>query len=188
MRGTPNLVPSVVFYQVGQEIVRFLRVEFALVTGLKFGGSSLDLYASHQIPASSFYTRTLIKSQSFHMHYGEDSWTKILSLSLTTFWWQVSSLEQSISCWIGPEQFKNWLWVLIKNRKYWVEFPWGNMSFQIMLRALTHVRTQLNKEGVKEVYHFMGNTIAFLSWIYSLFLMLGVTSVRSCKLMLSLVA
>lgn len=37
--------------------LRFRRFEYALITGLRFGGSDFNPYEIHEIPASSLYTR-----------------------------------------------------------------------------------------------------------------------------------
>ncbi|KAH6760938.1 hypothetical protein C2S51_017887 [Perilla frutescens var. frutescens] len=50
-----------IWFRVGETNIRFYPSEFALVTGLQFGGSNFDLSTSYEIPGTSFYSRELKK-------------------------------------------------------------------------------------------------------------------------------
>ncbi|KAH6802721.1 hypothetical protein C2S51_034167 [Perilla frutescens var. frutescens] len=51
-----------IWFRVGETNIRFSPSEFALVTGLQFGGSDFDPSASHQISRRSFYSHELNKT------------------------------------------------------------------------------------------------------------------------------
>ncbi|KAH6796761.1 hypothetical protein C2S52_021315 [Perilla frutescens var. hirtella] len=51
-----------IWFRVGEINIRFSPSEFALVTGLQFGGSDFDPSASYEIPKTSFYYRVLKKT------------------------------------------------------------------------------------------------------------------------------
>lgn len=176
VRGTPDPDPTAVFYQVEDHVVKFSRVEFALMTGLRFGGSSFDPYKTAGVPDSSLYSRIFdkvaqtpnqvwkkFKDPTFVPDDGDV--LKLCKLLLAVF----------IVLGLDPTNAKipEWVWLLVENRRQWEEFPWGSMSYQILVRQLTHVRPHLLKGGKGESYHLQGNSLAFLSWIYSAFPALG---------------
>ncbi|KAH6760419.1 hypothetical protein C2S51_017368 [Perilla frutescens var. frutescens] len=51
-----------IWFRVGETNIRFSPSEFALVTGLQFGGSDFYPSASYEIPRTSFYSRELKKT------------------------------------------------------------------------------------------------------------------------------
>ncbi|KAL6565691.1 hypothetical protein OROHE_004746 [Orobanche hederae] len=73
------------WFKVNGEVIRFSKVEFALVTGLRFGTSQFNPYEDHDIPETLLYTRlfknekitsihlwNLFKSKDFHIENAAD--------------------------------------------------------------------------------------------------------------------
>lgn len=50
----PNFDPTALFFRIGNTVIRFSRVEYALVSGLKFGATSFNPYARHKLPRNIF--------------------------------------------------------------------------------------------------------------------------------------
>ncbi|KAL6529491.1 hypothetical protein OROGR_015114 [Orobanche gracilis] len=57
VEGVPDPDENAMWFKVNGEVIRFSKVEFALVTGLRFGTSQFNPYEDHDIPEMSLYTR-----------------------------------------------------------------------------------------------------------------------------------
>ncbi|KAL6584715.1 hypothetical protein OROMI_004004 [Orobanche minor] len=55
--GVPDPDENALWFKINGEVTRFSKVEFALVTGLRFGTSQFNPYEDHDIPETSLYTR-----------------------------------------------------------------------------------------------------------------------------------
>ncbi|KAL6513483.1 hypothetical protein OROGR_020969 [Orobanche gracilis] len=85
VEGVPDPDENAMWFKVNGEVIRFSKVEFALVTGLRFGTSQFNSYEDHDIPETSLYTRlfknekitsinlwNLFKSKDFHIENAAD--------------------------------------------------------------------------------------------------------------------
>ncbi|KAL6550417.1 hypothetical protein OROMI_020905 [Orobanche minor] len=83
--GVPDPDENALWFKINGEVIRFSKVEFALVTGLRFGTSQFNPYEDHDIPETSLYTRlfknekitsihlwNLFKSKDFHIESAAD--------------------------------------------------------------------------------------------------------------------
>ncbi|KAL6573103.1 hypothetical protein OROHE_002579 [Orobanche hederae] len=85
VEGVPDPDENAMWFKVNGEVIRFSKVEFALVTGLRFGTSQFNPYEDHDIPETSMYTRlfknekitsihlwNLFKSKDFYIENAAD--------------------------------------------------------------------------------------------------------------------
>ncbi|KAL6543221.1 hypothetical protein OROHE_010741 [Orobanche hederae] len=85
VEGIPDPDENAMWFKVNGEAIRFSKVEFALVTGLRFGTRQFNPYEDHDIPETSLYTRlfknekitsihlwNLFKSKDFHIENAAD--------------------------------------------------------------------------------------------------------------------
>lgn len=159
----PDPDPTTVYYKVNGQMVRFGRMEFALVTGLRFGPSNIDPYARNEIPAISVYRR-LFGAQptspvSLWNWYKDDKHFKDLPYEDCL---QISQVLIAALLVLGLDptssKIPDFVWVLIEKQKDFNKFPWGSLSFQILVKALKNVKHEITSKG----YHLIGNTLAFL--------------------------
>ncbi|KAL6528964.1 hypothetical protein OROMI_028850 [Orobanche minor] len=68
----PNFDPTSLFFKIGDKVLQFSRVEYALVSGLRFGPSNFDPYAKHELPKNSMFERV----------FGADETTKLYDVRL----------------------------------------------------------------------------------------------------------
>ncbi|KAL6495549.1 hypothetical protein OROGR_030112 [Orobanche gracilis] len=167
VEGVPDPDENAMWFKVNGEIIRFSKVEFALVTGLRFGTSQFNPYEDHDIPETSLYTRlfknekitsinlwNLFKSKDFHIENAVDC-IKLCKVIIAAH----VVLGNDPCNWKIPD----WVWVLVEDEQAWDRFPWGSMSFQILQRAVNNVR---KKTMATRSFHLHANTLALLGWIY----------------------
>ncbi|KAL6506717.1 hypothetical protein OROHE_022549 [Orobanche hederae] len=167
VEGVPDPDENAMWFKVNGEVIRFSKVKFALVTGLRFGTSQFNPYEDHGIPETSLYTRlfknekitsihlwNLFKSKDFHIENAADciNLCKVIIAAHVV-------LGNDPCNWKIPD----WVWVLVEDEQAWDRFPWGSMSFQILQRAVNNVR---KKTMATRSIHLHANTLALLGWIY----------------------
>ncbi|KAL6525427.1 hypothetical protein OROHE_015734 [Orobanche hederae] len=85
VESVPDPNENAMWFKVNGEVIRFSKVEFALITGLRFGTIQFNPYQDHDIPKTSLYTRlfknekitsinlwNLFKSKDFHIENAAD--------------------------------------------------------------------------------------------------------------------
>ncbi|KAL6501120.1 hypothetical protein OROHE_025317 [Orobanche hederae] len=165
--GVPDPDENALWFKINGEVIRFSKVEFALVTGLRFGTSQFNPYEDHDIPETSLYTRlfknekitsihlwNLFKSKDFHIESAADC-IKLCKVTIAAH----VVLGNDPCNWKIPD----WVWVLVEDEQVWDRFPWGSMSFQILHRAVNNVK---KKTMATRSFHLHANTLALLGWIY----------------------
>lgn len=149
--------------------MRFSRVEYALVSGLKFGPSTFDPYAEQTLPPNSTYERL----------FGANPGTRLCDVRNAflerTFTVQGKEVEATPEDWVklsklllclgfalGVDTTKKkiplWMWVLLEIEEEWENFPWGSLSYQVLLEAIRGIP---KKGKGKMNYGIKGNTVAF---------------------------
>ncbi|KAL6551056.1 hypothetical protein OROMI_021544 [Orobanche minor] len=165
--GVPDPDENALWFKINGEVIRFSKVEFALVTGLRFGTSQFNPYEDHDIPETSLYTRlfknekitsihlwNLFKSKDFNIESAADC-IKLCKVIIAAH----VVLGNDPCNWKIPD----WVWVLVEDEQAWDRFPWGSMSFQILHRAVNNVK---KKTMATRSFHLHANTLALLGWIY----------------------
>ncbi|KAL6584286.1 hypothetical protein OROMI_003575 [Orobanche minor] len=175
----PELDKTSLWFKVKGKVLRFSRVVFVLISGLKFGPAKTNPYMMNdKIPADSMYARLL------------DS-TPILPVNLRTKFidkkFEVNKVEVKGSeadylklakvlmasmyvVGLDPNKTKipNWMWALVEDNEAWEQFPWGSLSYQFLIGQINAV-----KKFIPGPYHLKGNTVAFLAWIYEVIPSIG---------------
>ncbi|KAL6552019.1 hypothetical protein OROGR_008173 [Orobanche gracilis] len=164
VEGVPDPDENAMWFKVNGEVIRFSKVEFALVTGLRFGTSQFNPYEDHDIPETSLYTRlfknekitsinlwNLFKSKDFHIENAADC-IKLCKVIIAAH----VVLGNDPCNWKIPD----WVWVLVEDEQAWDRFPWGSMSFQILQRAVNNVR---KKTMATRSFLLHANTLALLA-------------------------
>ncbi|KAL6582622.1 hypothetical protein OROMI_004700 [Orobanche minor] len=117
--------------------LRFLRVEFALVSGIKFGPAKFNPYMMHQIPVDSVYTRLLERKTIVPVYLH----TKFIDMKFIVNKVEVKGSEADYPklakvlmasmyvIGLDPNKTKisNWMWVLVEDKESLQQFPWGSM-------------------------------------------------------------
>lgn len=165
--GVPDPDPNSIWFKVHDQIARFSRVEFALVSGLRFGASEFDPYIEHEIPETSLYTRRFKNKRM----KPKELWDLFTNRN-----WDIGTPEDCVKLskvlvaaivvlGYNPNQWKipDWIWALVEDAQQWDQFPWGSLSYQILTRAVTNVKKELT---TNTAYHFHANTLAFLVHIH----------------------
>ncbi|KAL6519989.1 hypothetical protein OROHE_017132 [Orobanche hederae] len=165
----PKLDKTALWFKVKGKVLRFSRVEFVLISGLKFGPGKINRYMMNdKIPVDSVYARLLDSTprlpvnlhpkfidKKFKVNKVEVKGSEADSLKLAKV------LMASIYVvGLDPNKTKiqNWVWVLVEDNEAWEQFPWGSMSYQLTIGQINAV-----KKYIPGPYHLKGNTIAFLA-------------------------
>ncbi|KAH6777321.1 hypothetical protein C2S51_008633 [Perilla frutescens var. frutescens] len=107
-----------IWFRVGETNIRFSPSEFALVTGLQFGGSDFDLSTSHQISRRSFYSRELNKTplrvkdllERFRYYsLGDDLMDYVMVANVLFLHTMIFGYDQT-------HMIDDWVWVLAEDR------------------------------------------------------------------------
>ncbi|KAL6564847.1 hypothetical protein OROMI_016297 [Orobanche minor] len=59
---------NAMWFEVNGEVIRFSKVEFALISGLRFGTSQFNPYQDHDIPETSLYTKLFKNEKITSIH------------------------------------------------------------------------------------------------------------------------
>ncbi|KAH6814947.1 hypothetical protein C2S51_019767 [Perilla frutescens var. frutescens] len=156
-----------VWFHIGGTNLRFSPVEYALVTGLMFGGSDFDPYVEHRIPRDSFYSRLLscvpISIHDLHhrfTHYmlGDDASDYLKVANVLFLYGMVLGYDP-------PRCIDDWVWVLVEDTQRWKFFPWGSYSFGALLHYISLIPVELTAK--RKTYHFYGPVWALQSFVSS---------------------
>ncbi|KAL6577360.1 hypothetical protein OROMI_011636 [Orobanche minor] len=144
----PELDKTSLWFKVKGKVLRFSRVEFVLISGLKFGRAKTNPYMMNdKSPIDSVYARLL------------DS-IPILPVLMDSMY--VVGLDPN------KTKIPNWMWALVEDDEAWEQFPWGSLSYQFFIGQINAV-----KKFIPGPYHLKGNTVAFLAWIYEVIPSIG---------------
>ncbi|KAL6534004.1 hypothetical protein OROHE_013837 [Orobanche hederae] len=164
----PELDKTALWFKVKGKVLRFSRVEFVLISGLKFGPAKINPYMMNdKIPVDSAYARLLdstpillvnlctkfidkkFKVNKVEVKGGEVDYLKLAKVLIASVY--VVGLDPN------KTKIPNWMWVLVEDNEAWEQFPWGSMSYQFLIGQINAV-----KKYIPGSYHLKGNTIAFL--------------------------
>ncbi|KAL6513725.1 hypothetical protein OROHE_019585 [Orobanche hederae] len=158
----PEVDKIALWFKVKGKILRFSRVEFALISGLKFGPTKINPYMMNdKIPIDSVYARLLNSKPILPV----DLRTKFIDKKFKVNKVEVKGSEADYLKLAKVLM----MWVLVEDIEAWEQFPWGSMSYQLLIGQINAV-----KKYIPEPYHLKGNTIAFLAWIYEVIPSIGV--------------
>ncbi|KAL6565322.1 hypothetical protein OROGR_002273 [Orobanche gracilis] len=168
----PDLDQTAIWFKVQGRVLRFSMVEFALITGLKFGPAKINPYMlSEKVSGDSVYARLLegkpispadlrtkfvnkqFKVNKVVVKGPESEYLKLAKVLMTSMF--VVCLDTN------KTKIPTWMWVLVEDDEAWEQLPWGSLSYQFLIGQINGV-----KKNIPGPYHLKGNTIAFLAWIY----------------------
>ncbi|KAL6557873.1 hypothetical protein OROMI_018223 [Orobanche minor] len=166
-----ELDKTCLWFKVTGKVLRFSRVEFILISGLKFGPAKTNPYMMNdKIPADSVYARLLnstpilpvnlrtnfidkkFKVNKVEVKGSEADYLKLTKVLMASMY--VVGLD--------PNKMKipNWMWALVEDNEAWEQFPWGSLSYQFLIGQINAM-----KKFIPGPYHLKGNTVAFLERI-----------------------
>lgn len=155
----------------------FSPVEFALVIGIRFGGSDFDLTAPHEISEDSFYHRVLggeptrlgelfARFMSFDLGLRVDDYVKVA---------KVLVLYNMFIGYDQPHNIDSWIWSLVEDDDRFDSFPWEAYSYRVLMHYMTVIPK--TAEGLasrkKKSYHFYGLIWVLQVWAYEAIRPLG---------------
>ncbi|KAL6559044.1 hypothetical protein OROHE_006413 [Orobanche hederae] len=165
--------------KVKGKVLRFSRMEFVLISGLKFGPAKTNPYMMNdKIPADSVYARLLdsipilpvnlrakfidkkFKVNKVEVKGSEADYVKLAKVLMASMY--VVGLDPN------KTKIPNWMWALVEDDEAWEQFPWGSLSYQFLIGQINAV-----KKFIPGPYHLKGNTVAFLAWIYEVIPSIG---------------
>ncbi|XVE48828.1 hypothetical protein DITRI_Ditri01bG0033700 [Diplodiscus trichospermus] len=171
----PNAPADELWFRIGEQSVRFSKVEYCLVTGLKFGDSTFDPNARHVPPMGGFYDRRF-HDQSVVLW---DLWDKFKDgwfRDAPTDALKVAKVLVVMAFLFGVDNRTTvdpWLWALVEDSPRWESFPWGKYTFQMLLYYIGNVPMRLSESGKPPAYHIYGFPIALLIWAFEAIPSLG---------------
>ncbi|KAL6555230.1 hypothetical protein OROGR_006488 [Orobanche gracilis] len=168
----PDLDQTAIWFKVQGRVLIFSRVEFALITGLKFGPTKINPYTlSEKVSGDSVYTRLLegkpISPTDLRTKFVNKQFkvNKVVVKGTETEYLKLAKVLKASMFVVGLDTNKTkiptWMWVLVEDDEAWEQFPWGNLSYQFLIGQINGA-----KKNILGPYHLKGNTIAFLAWIY----------------------
>ncbi|KAL6548216.1 hypothetical protein OROGR_008637 [Orobanche gracilis] len=168
----PDLDQTAIWFKVQGRVLRFSRVEFALITGLKFSPAKINPYMlSEKVSGDSVYARILegkpISPAYLHTKFVNKQFkvNKVVVKGTESEYLKLAKVLMASMFVVGLDTNKTkiptWMWVLVEDDEAWEQFPWGSLSYQFFIGQINRV-----KKNIPGPYHLKGNTIAFLAWIY----------------------
>ncbi|KAL6531362.1 hypothetical protein OROMI_027725 [Orobanche minor] len=175
----PELDKTSLWFKVKGKVLRFSRVEFVLISGLKFGPTKTNPYMMNdKIPADSVYARLLdsipilpvnlrtkfidkkFKVNKVEVKGSEADYLKLAKVLMASMY--VVGLDPN------KTKIPNWMWALVEDDEAWEQFPWGSLSYKFLIGRINAL-----KKFIPGPYHLKGNTVAFLEVIPSIGLKFG---------------
>ncbi|KAL6567801.1 hypothetical protein OROGR_001469 [Orobanche gracilis] len=164
----PDLDQTAIWFKVQGRVLRFSRVEFALITGLKFGPAKINPYTlSEKVSGDSVYARLLegkpISPADLRTKFVNKQFkvNKVVVKGTETEYLKLAKVLMASMFVVGLDTNKTkiptWMWVLVEDDEAWEQFPWGSLSYQFLIGQINGV-----KKNIPGPYHLKGNTIAFL--------------------------
>ncbi|KAL6557354.1 hypothetical protein OROMI_017704 [Orobanche minor] len=130
----PELDKTSLWFKVKGKVLRFSRVEFVLISGLKFGPARTNPYMMNdKIPADSV----------------EADYLKLAKVLMASMY--VVGLDSN------KTKIPNWMWALVEDDEAWEQFPWGSLSYQFLIGQINAV-----KKFIPGPYHLKGNTVGWI--------------------------
>ncbi|GFP82524.1 hypothetical protein PHJA_000395400 [Phtheirospermum japonicum] len=175
--------PDELWYRVGGRFIRFSKYEYALVTGLSFGPTTFDPTAEHDPPASGLFLR-YYWGQMLTMDALRSDFTDGVFRESPADALKVAKLLIVYFLLFGMDGTRTyidkWAWTLIEDTDRWETFMWGKYTYQILLRYLQQVPTELPNSRTPS-YRVYGYIWAFLIWAFEAIPALG----NSCEVLTS---
>ena len=126
------------FHICGQNVC-FTPADYALVTGLRFGASSFDTTAVHDVSAVAAYNAFCDPGRSISVSKlveritmegnGVDDPDGTLHLRAA-----LVCVAHSIVCG-SDKNVEPWMWALVDDERAFDNFPWGAYSYQVMVKC-----------------------------------------------------
>ncbi|GFP82523.1 hypothetical protein PHJA_000395300 [Phtheirospermum japonicum] len=169
--------PDELWYRVGGRFIRFSKYEYALVTGLSFGPTTFDPSAEHHPPVSGLYSRhyqgrnltmDALRRGFIHGVFRGSPADALKVAKLLIVYFLLFGMD-------GRRTYiDEWAWTLIEDTDRWETFMWGKFTYQILLRYLQRIPTELPNSKASS-YHVYGYVWAFLIWAFEAVPGLGIT-------------
>lgn len=172
--GLPDPDPTAIFFRVNNKVVRFGRMEFALVTGLRFGPRGrFDPFGTFEFQPHSIYSKCFnscpTAADELWNFFTDDANFKdndekpLLSAVDCIRLCQVVIAVHIVLGLESSTKIPEWVWALVEHQALWNEFPWGSVSFQVLVKNLKGVKYSIPSK----TYHLNGNILAFLVRTFS---------------------
>ncbi|XVE81192.1 hypothetical protein DITRI_Ditri15bG0043100 [Diplodiscus trichospermus] len=159
--------PHEAWFRIREQSIRFSKVEFCLVTGLKFGDSTFDPNAEHVVGDNSLW-RTIFGSRTVQVDTLAQNFTNGIYSNDPTIAIKVALIIIAELILMGVDYrscVKLWIWTLVEDRARWNSFPWGKYAFQMTLHYLNKVPSPpQSTSGGKLSYHMYGFPLALQIW------------------------
>ncbi|KAL8522385.1 hypothetical protein ACS0TY_012503 [Phlomoides rotata] len=155
------------WFRIGNRFLRFSRDEFVLVTGLRFGHSDFSSNLSFKKFSDSYLYKRLFFNQ--YKNKGISA-TKLRAYFNKA---QCSSEDKlliaQILVWayilhgnnVLRSKIPAWIWVMVEDTTRWESYPWGNYTYDLLLKGIDTVKIQASGR-----YHFYGCSVALIIWCY----------------------
>ncbi|KAL6518161.1 hypothetical protein OROMI_033862 [Orobanche minor] len=156
----PELDKTSLWFKVKGKVLRFSRVEFVLISGLKFGPAKINPYMMNdKIPVDSVYAwildstlilpvnlRTKFIDKKFKVNKvevkgSEADYLKLAKVLMASMY--VVGLDTN------KTKIPNWMWALVEDNEAWEQFPWGSLSYQFLIAFLAWIYEVKPSIGLK---------------------------------------
>mgnify|MGYP004484866355 CR=1 FL=1 len=143
---------GLVWFHICGQNVCLTPSDFALVTGLRFGASSFDTTAVHDVSGVDAYNAFCVPGRSISIpelvrritstNNGVDDPDGSLHLRAA-----LVCVAHSIVCG-SDKNVEPWMWALVHDERAFNDFPWGAYSYQVMVKceflflAVTNITVQ----------------------------------------------
>ncbi|KAL6573382.1 hypothetical protein OROHE_001841 [Orobanche hederae] len=140
----PDLDQTALWFKVQGRVLRFSRVEFALITGLKFGPAKINPYMlSEKVSGDSVYARLLegkpISPADLRTKFVNKQFkvNKVVVKGTEIEYLKLAKVLMASMFVVGLDTNKTkiptWMWVLVEDDEAWEQFPWGSLSYQFLM-------------------------------------------------------
>lgn len=147
-------------FHISGSTLHFGPREYALVSGLRFGGSSFNPNTYHDIPERGIFHRLfkgkrttigdmLAKFQNQGLADHPQDYVKVANILFVYL---------MLFCIDTSRAIESWVWALVEDVESWNSFPWGAYSFKMFMHFMSLVpktREAMGGRG-QGAYHFYG--------------------------------
>lgn len=157
------------WFMIGHKPIRFSRLEYALVTGLRFGDSHFDVHGDVTPPVGSVFDRypevrdgrplDSIRDLFIGGHFRAQSGDALKVAKVLCAYYLIFGVDG------GKYIADPWMWTLVEDTETWESFPWGLYSYQILCTYIREVPIEL--PSTDRGYHFYGNIYAIMVRFYT---------------------
>ncbi|KAH6770983.1 hypothetical protein C2S52_015786 [Perilla frutescens var. hirtella] len=165
------------WFHVNGTNIRFGPLEYALVTGLRFGGSSFDPNADHPIPERGIFYRVFEGKRTTIAQMSKRFFAQKLTKSSADYVKVANILfvYEMLFCIDSVRAIDSWVWTLVEDVERWNSFPWGAYSFLMFMHFINLVpKSRAAMSGIDPgTYHFFGPLWALQTWAYEVIPQMG---------------